>query len=241
VSVLFFTIPYLNVYTMARITYSGLVTAIRGSVGGTTFQANSYGYTIKNKPNQTRVMSLEQRVIRAALTFVTQSWLNLSSSNRAAWNSWANVNPFPCKHNSSSYLSGYAYFVRFNVTRYLFVGNILANPGGGSVVLPSLTPSLTVSGSDLLMNLAPSTPASDLVGYISCSPSQQVNRAYNTSKTRTIRDMLMLPGTFDVAPIFLQKFGSVPIAGDLVFFEILPAGYFAGHMYNSQFYNVTVV
>jgi len=235
-----FFFSHLILSYMARITYGAIVTDIRGSVGGTTFQRNSYGYTVKNKPNQVRVMSEYQRSIRAALTFVTQAWQLLSPSNRSAWNSWAVTNPFPSKHNSGSNLTGFAYFVRFNVNRYIFVGNTLSNPGGGSATLPYLTPSLTVSGSDLLMNLSPSTPASDLVGYISCSPSQQVNHAFNTSKTRQIRDMLLLPGSFDVAPIFLAKFGRVPVVNDLVFLTILPAGYFAGHMYNPQHFNVIV-
>ena len=225
---------------MARITYGAIVTEIRGSVGGTTFQRSGYGFSVKNKPNQVRLMSEGQRAIRAAMSFIAQSWRNLSQSNRNAWISWASTHPFSSKHNTTSYLTGYSYFVRFNVNRYLFVGNIMQNPGAGSIAMPDLDPALVVSGSELLMDLAPSTPTSDLVGYISCSPSQPVTHAFNTSKTRQIRDMLLLPGTFDVAPIFLAKFGRVPVAGDIVFFTVLPAGYYAGHMFNPLHYNVTV-
>ena len=74
---------------MARIIYSALVTAIRGSVGGTTFQQNQYGSTIKNKPKMIRPRSNQQEKRKIYMTAATQAWGNLTVNRRNAYNTYA--------------------------------------------------------------------------------------------------------------------------------------------------------
>jgi len=47
---------------MARIIYGAIGTEIRGKVGGTVFQGNKHGYTIKNKGLNTNKYVLEAKV-----------------------------------------------------------------------------------------------------------------------------------------------------------------------------------
>jgi len=109
---------------MARIVYSALVTSIRGSIGGTTFQNNAYGFTIKNKPNVIRPNTPNQELRKLALSRAVKSWAGLSDAERSDWNTWAAANPQFAKHNQSSVLSGYAVFTRSMV--FLMIGTGLS-------------------------------------------------------------------------------------------------------------------
>lgn len=104
---------------MARIVYSALVESIRGSIGGTTFQKNAYGYTVKKKPNIIVPNTGLQTNIKNILSIVTRAWNGLTSAKRAEYVAWASTYPQYAKHNPSSQLSGYAVFVKYNCLRVL--------------------------------------------------------------------------------------------------------------------------
>jgi len=104
---------------MARIVYSALVESIKGSIGGTTFQKNAYGYTVKKKPNMVNPNTQYQRVQKILFSQASKAWAGLSSAQRSDWNAWASAYPSYSKHNPSSELSGYAVFVRTHVYRFM--------------------------------------------------------------------------------------------------------------------------
>ena len=74
---------------MARIIYSALVTQIKGSVGGTTFQSNAYGFTIKNKASVVKPRTMLQERSKKFFASATGAWRKLSQTNRDTWVSWA--------------------------------------------------------------------------------------------------------------------------------------------------------
>lgn len=77
---------------MAIITTSGLITNIRGSIGGTTFQRSGGGLSARNKPisvGRGTTAQLTVRHINAQLNF---SWTNLLQSQRDVWSSFAVFN-----------------------------------------------------------------------------------------------------------------------------------------------------
>ncbi len=110
----------LNTKSMARIKFSGLVTEIRGSAGGTTFQSNAYGWTAKNKANMIRPNSTYQEECKAAFMRAASSWATLTDVQRQSVNSWATSNPQYAKNNPESILSGFAVWVRYWATRLNF-------------------------------------------------------------------------------------------------------------------------
>ena len=97
---------------MARIIYSGLVTSIRGSIGGTTFQNNAYGFTVKNKANMVKPNTVSQNLSKLVFSLAVKAWGTLTVANRANWDSWAATYPQFAKNNPSSVLSGFAVFVK---------------------------------------------------------------------------------------------------------------------------------
>lgn len=120
---------------MARIKYSGLIDEINGSIGGTTFQRNRYGYTIKRKPAGKKSGTPSQNQRRSLLYKVQQDWIGLSDANRSNWNTYASTFPTPTRLNPNVFLNGVNLFERYNLLRLLSLSSILANPSGAQQTL----------------------------------------------------------------------------------------------------------
>lgn len=113
---------------MARIKYSALVDNIRGSIAGTTFQNNRYGYTVKTKPQLVNRNTSSQVLQKRDMSVVARAWRNLTEANRTNWDTYAETNPRPTKKNLDAYLSGYNYFLLVNRYRVLASQSIMAEP-----------------------------------------------------------------------------------------------------------------
>ena len=113
---------------MARIVYSALIEKISGSIGGTTFQANSYGYTVKKKPNIIHPNSFLQNRQKAYLALAVREWGQLTDAQRTDWNTWSSTYLQYARHNPSAQLSGFAVFVRTHVFRFMDSLAVDTNP-----------------------------------------------------------------------------------------------------------------
>lgn len=135
---------------MARIKFGSLVTSIRGSVGGSTFQKNRYGYTIKNKSNQVSPRNVSQRRRQARFYSAMQKWISLSNAQRQQWGNYAITYPVQSINNPDSYLNGYNYFCQYHL--YLSMINqqsILSDPNGTRFQITTDQQGLVLSGGDL--------------------------------------------------------------------------------------------
>jgi len=92
---------------MARIIYGAIGTEIRGKVGGTVFQGNKHGYTIKNKGLNTNNTSSRQRSMKSNIIAVTQAWRSLSSTQRTNFIALPQLIPNTIKKTGTSKLGGY--------------------------------------------------------------------------------------------------------------------------------------
>jgi hypothetical protein len=75
---------------MAIVTTSGLISHIKGSMGGSTFQSSASGLTMRKKPipvGRGTNAQLQQRNIIGQLNF---AWSNLTDQQRAVWGNFAN-------------------------------------------------------------------------------------------------------------------------------------------------------
>jgi len=104
---------------MARIKFSGLVDSIRGSIGGTTFQSNKYGYTVKKKQLNVRPNTSRQNNRKLIMSIVSRSWRDLTGTQRTEWETWASSYPQYAKYNPTAELSAYNIFMKYNLLYYL--------------------------------------------------------------------------------------------------------------------------
>lgn len=171
---------------MARIKYTGLVESIRGSIGGSTFQGNAYGYTIKSKPNNVKPIKTAQVNRQRTTQFVAQNWKSLSGANRTAWNAYANNFPIAARLNADADLNGYNYFLKYNELLQLVSPlTLLEDPGStqsaftwdpGQLELGAAPDSLTFSGEldttgeDWHVLLFATPPVPDSVNFFRVTP-----------------------------------------------------------------------
>jgi hypothetical protein len=208
---------------MARIVYSGLVNSIRGSIGGTTFQKNAYGYTIKNKPNMIKPNTFEQQKIKQYFLQSIQDWTTLSYATQSDWNTYAATYPVFSKHNPTSQLSGYSLFVKWNALRLISGNPIVETPSGDRYVFPAIDPQLKAHGEpadalELLFDVDSANQSIMCIVYL----SRPVHDAKNFigSIPKLIHAFGLTNSPISIQSLYQPLFGVLPVSGEFVLCRI---------------------
>jgi len=210
---------------MARIIYGALVESIRGSIGGTTFQRNAYGFTVKKKPNMIHPNSSYQQTQKIVFMQSVMAWQQLTDAQRLDWETWASTYPQYAKHNASSQLSGFAVFVRqhchrflgglpvdTNPTYHLFaatVGSMLLSTAAG-VLYEDLEDSTETE--DYWVNVFFSYPFSAAGNFIG-TKTRYFRRTSNTSE-----------GGLVITNAWVAKYGIIPTVGQRIAWRMVYYG-----------------
>lgn len=204
---------------MARVTYGSIVTELKGSLGGTTFQKNKFGHTAKNKGIPKKQASAIQYVRRNAMLYIVQSWNNLTDNQRNLWNTYAITYPQPINSNVTVMLSGYALFIKYNAILLSVSIPLCTTPEIVPVTFPLLNPSLKyeVSTGKLFFNEG-STPFNIRIAimfYLS-APIKQ-GQGFNKNKIRYVFKTLQGEGQIDIEYHYQNIFGLIPPVGSTIF------------------------
>ena len=208
---------------MARIIYSGLVTAIKGSIGGTTFQGNAYGFSVKNKANMIKPNSSYQNLMKLILSKATKGWGSITQTGRDNWNTFAATFPQYSKHNPTSILSGFAAFVKWHTAYFLGFGLSQAfdeAPVLLNTPLDTVSLALVNNGSTLVITptWAIGNDAWD-VNYFLSRPFSSSQYFVGTSP-RFIHKSSSSDGPIDITMAYKSVFGSLPPVGLFVNFSL---------------------
>lgn len=204
---------------MARIVFSGLVTSIRGSVGGTTFQRNAYGYTVKNKANMVLPNSTEQNLRKLIFSRAVKAWGQLTVSNRNDWNTWAAANPQYAHNNPSSVLSGYAVFVKQYINLIIYSGLNTAPVASPFLFISELdivSIQLQNTGTQLLFNTT--WFINDESWWVNVYLTRPFKASQNFVGTapKFITTTISLNDSIDITTAYINVFGSIPAVGDII-------------------------
>ena len=202
---------------MARIVYSGLVTHISGSVGGSTFQRNGYGFSIKNKPLISKPLSREQMLRQSLLAQVVSSWNNLQNSDRSTWNAFAASYPQYANHNNNSRLNGYNLYSKINFFNLLSGNTFMNSPSMVWYSPDALTPSLYIWHGSFFIQTEFATSEGNYIVLYFISRIQRSGTNFIGTKTRLLFSDFSNTNSFNITSLYNNLFGSVPIAGDRLF------------------------
>lgn len=201
---------------MARIKYSALVDNIRGSIAGTTFQNNRYGYTVKTKPQLVNRNTAPQILQKLYMSQAARAWRTLTEGNRTNWNTYAETNPRPTRLNPDAYLSGYNYFLYVNRFRLLFSDPILEEPSFTLQDQDTLEPLLYNDAGALIWERNPGGTGSWRIGLFLTNVIP-FGREYVNATPRFIRQALYnTGGTTDVTAQYNAAVGTIPPVGQYV-------------------------
>jgi hypothetical protein len=235
-----FLTHHLIISIMAIVKYGALVTELRGSIGGTTFQRNKYGYSAKNKSLPGNVESTPRSNVKQAIRRISQHWATLSEANRNLWISFATTYPQPVKNNPSANMSGFAVFLKFNFFWYLRAGYIVNTPSFTLSSLPSFTVAIVKSSS--FLNFVPTVSATDLLTVFIVSVSNPVKESVNFAKNR-VRYMSFCYADnsgVSIDTAYVAQFGQLPNVGDWVFVKVTPTGLNAPYFWADQYFKVQI-
>jgi hypothetical protein len=208
---------------MARIVYSALVTHINGSIAGTTFQRNAYGFTVKKKPTQVQPTTALQQVYKTNLQRLSGFWQGMSLTIRNSWDSYALANPVPSRLNPTSFLTGHAQWIRTNLIRQISSSSlILTSPTNAQDTLNTGTVEVQRVGATLIYFNDSDSVLNTLTTFAFLSSVSPNSRSYDRSRTRWM-GAFGLPGAdqIDITAAYTAKFGSIPVAGEHLFLRII--------------------
>jgi hypothetical protein len=99
---------------VALVTYAPLVTAIKGSIGGVTFQANTAGQICRARTRPYKPVTEKQRTVLPKLTIWLPIWRTLDLDTQVLWNDFATAHPHTDFYGRVRHLTGFNYFCRLN-------------------------------------------------------------------------------------------------------------------------------
>jgi hypothetical protein len=206
---------------MARIVYSALVSHINGSIAGTTFQRNAYGFTVKKKPTQVFPNTASQQQHKASLQFLAGLWKTMSLTIRNSWDAYALANPVPSRLNPTSFLTGHAQWLRTNLLRSISGDSLLlTTPPNAQDTLNTGTIEVRRVGATLIYFNDSDSINNNLTVLTFMSSVSPNSRAYDRSRTRYTGAMnLVALDQIDVTGAYTKVFGGIPTAGQSLFLK----------------------
>jgi hypothetical protein len=206
---------------MARIKYSGLVDNIRGSIGGTTFQANAYGYTVKRKPNMIKPNSPDQNRSKVLFAKAVKAWKDLTSTNRSNWETYASTYPQYAKYNPDSELSGFAVFTKQHVFKFLCGQIVKSDPVMSQIESDTITVTMTLIAGVLRYIIASLNDSEEWTVIIFISHPLGAAQNFVGSRTRYIANCDNVDGSHVITSQYIALYGSLPAVGNRVAIDLL--------------------
>ena len=214
---------------MAIVKFTAIVDEIRGSIGGTTFQRNAYGWSIKRKPNIIRPNTLRQQVSKTSFGSITRYWSTLSQVNRDSWDTYASTYPIPSIKNPSVDITGFNYFVKYHLIKFTtgsrsFLDNATAVAGSltfTSFVLESNNLDWFqlvfdyVSSSDLFISLFFLSPPLEDSRVVPRLTPLYIDSSLPTSSVSTARTV-----DISLAATYNDLYNTLPVVGSSVVVRI---------------------
>lgn len=103
-----------HLFIMAKVKYGEMISAMSGSINGTTHSRNRGGAYMRNRSIPVNPQTVAQMAIRAILAALSSAWRGLTPAQRNGWNSATGNFPVTDQFGDQRELSGHQLFVRLN-------------------------------------------------------------------------------------------------------------------------------
>jgi len=103
---------------MASVKYSGIITELKGTIGGVTFQKCGRSLSVRSNPRHKKASTQSAQNSRNQFCSVASFWRGLSNAQRIAYSAVASSYPTVDKWGVPTILSGYQLFIYLN--RFLY-------------------------------------------------------------------------------------------------------------------------
>jgi hypothetical protein len=227
---------------MARIKYSALVDQINGSIGGTTFQNNRYGFTIKRKPAGKKTGSAIQKQRRNAVAAVGQDWIGLTDAQRNSWDTYASTFPRATRLNPNAFLNGFNYFQKYTLIQRLWNESPLVSPSGDQRSFSYVAGFLEQGISGLRFKTEILVSGGTWRVFLFASlPLRQTSRVGKSLNRFITSAAIATDIDIDVTTLYFDIFGVNPIAGEFTQLRFIYQNQTNGQLFEILTGNVEIV
>lgn len=155
---------------MARITFGPTVTALKGSIGGTTFQTNAAGAFARARPYVKKTSTVKQQLAHQSHQNLLFQYSQLDATDKDDWNMFASAHDKINKFGQTKTLTGANWFLSTNFMRLLSGNSILTSPPDYN--LPSDAPAfdINITADAITLTLDAEFGWSDMAVIVWCSP-----------------------------------------------------------------------
>jgi hypothetical protein len=172
---------------MARVQYGSIITDIKGSIGGLTFQSNKSAKIVRQRSYTRKGLNEKQNERVNAFASVIDNWRGLSGANKDAWNTYAASNDLTNRWNEVKTLTGYMWHQLINSNLKLVGESLRDTPASSGSPLTIGSYTLVFSASEVSVEWSPSLSHSNhylliFSTYPRRAPAYYDRKAYRLTK-----------------------------------------------------------
>ena len=210
---------------MARVVMSGLVTDLRGKLGGTVFQKNRWGLFGRNLVIPINRSTADQEKVRELHSHLCKLWGGLTRNQRSMWRETAKL--YPEVRNGKTYvLTGFLFYMKLN--RNLQEIGEPINTDVPRIEIPEAFTSFSVDivttpgTEDIKLNLSPAIDAQTKMRvYATFIVKNGVDFVKGKYCKIAVLDHTFVSGG-SIKAEYIAKYGKMPATGEKAFFHIRP-------------------
>lgn len=155
---------------MARVTFSGNISRISGSIGNLTHTSQGNTNVIKVKSKPTNRQTPSQQIIRNIINTLQISWQSLTNEQRQVWFQFASFYPLAARDTSKGLMQGQGIFIQSNFYRIAYNIPILLTPIFEKKNTPPTNASIKRIGNFLLLQTEQPTDFANVFIVLKLSP-----------------------------------------------------------------------
>jgi len=138
---------------MAVVKYGEYITAMSGSVGGTTHARNRYGFYVRNRTKPVNPNTDLQNLVRSTLATLTTRWSQtLDQPQRDAWDLYGDSVVMKNALGEDIFLTGFNHYIRSNANS-LRLGLATVDDGPTIFELPEKDPAFAITATETPNNI----------------------------------------------------------------------------------------
>lgn len=215
---------------MARIQLSGMISDIKGSIGGTTYQLSRVGHIAKSKAIQPKANTRFRNNQHARIGNIAQLWRSLTVTQRSDWTAYAIFRDSRKGMRFPTLQSGYDLFRSINFYYLTFDSNGFLDPImlSGDVFAPEIT---SVEGNpNYRVTLNNALISGNEFAILKMTNS--VNPALSGPASRLkVLDLVNSDNAFiEYQSRSIQRFGNAAETGDTVFVSVASMSIASGYI-----------
>lgn len=205
---------------MARIKYGPIITSIRGSVGGATFQQSRYGNILRAKPMPLRKYTAAHQLVKSNMLTVQQAWRSLSVETKLQWSRYVQYSKPAIARDKSVLLAGHDLYVKYQMFRLTTKMSLLSSLNYVPFTSVPVMTKIYISGSDLTIQFSPDIYTPKFWFLLKMSQVVQDSSRFKSTGLKYIYTLLTGATDYNIGSEYEKLFGSQPVTGDYVNYSL---------------------